>query len=289
VPVPALLAVVVVFAGLAYPVTGAALDYTTPAMIATIRALAGGALLLGVLPLLRSSLPRGARLWGWAVVIGACNTTLTLMGIAEGTARAGAAIAAVLLNSSTLIAAALAWLLLRESLGPVAIAGLIVGFAGVVLVVAATPGSVGHGSDLAVGITLALVGALGWAVAGLLMRRLVQHEPDLDVTGHSALQFLAGGILLLPVLAASGGSTEWASASLWASLLFLVVLGHVAVYVAFNDALAQWAAARVYVWQFLVPVVAVTVEIARGRSPGGVVLGGMALAIAGVALVSLRR
>jgi hypothetical protein len=48
----------------------------------------------------------GARLpstwagWGWALVIGFGNVTVTLAGIAEGTRLAGAAVASVLLNSA---------------------------------------------------------------------------------------------------------------------------------------------------------------------------------------------
>jgi hypothetical protein len=44
-------------AGVVYPVTGAALHYTSPIMIATLRALAGGAALTAMLPLMRSRLP----------------------------------------------------------------------------------------------------------------------------------------------------------------------------------------------------------------------------------------
>jgi hypothetical protein len=42
----------------------------------------------------------------------------------------------------------------------------------------------------------------------------------------------------------------------------------------------------VYAWTFLVPVVAVAVEATRGRLPGAVATVGMAVTIAGVAIVN---
>jgi hypothetical protein len=49
IPVEVVLGVSVVFAGLAYPVTGTALDLTSPALIAVARALVGGLIMLPVL------------------------------------------------------------------------------------------------------------------------------------------------------------------------------------------------------------------------------------------------
>lgn len=55
----------------------------------------------------------------------------------------------------------------------------------------------------------------------------------------------------------------------------------------FNLALRRIPATRATGWQFLAPVVAVVVEAARGDAPGLATVIGMALAIAGVAIVSL--
>ena len=59
-----------VAAGVVYPVTDSALNHTSPVMIATLRALAGGALLTVLLPFIGSHLPRTRRLWIWAFWIG---------------------------------------------------------------------------------------------------------------------------------------------------------------------------------------------------------------------------
>ena len=66
-PVSLILAVSMVAAGVVYPVTDSALNHTSPIMIATLRALAGGALLTILLPFMGSRLPRTRRLWMWTV------------------------------------------------------------------------------------------------------------------------------------------------------------------------------------------------------------------------------
>ena len=138
-PVSLTLAVSMTAAGIVYPVTDSALHHTSPVMIATLRALVGGALLTAILPLLRSRLPRTRRLWAWSAAIGFGNTTLTQIGISVGTARAGAAVAAVLLNSSPFFVALIARFALGESITPMRAAGLVIGFGGVLLVVFRTP------------------------------------------------------------------------------------------------------------------------------------------------------
>ncbi len=289
VPVEAVLGTSIVLAGLAYPVTAAALDLTSPALIAVTRALAGGLIMLPVLRLAGARLPRGARGWAWAALLGAGNITITLIAISEGTRLAGAAVASVLLNSAPFFVAVLARLFLGERLTPLRTAGLVAGFAGIVVVVAGEPGGDG-GTAIAEGAVVCLVGALAWALAGLGMRYLSVRDPAFDVWGATTAQFLSGGVLLLPYLAATGtGDTDWSSGRLWLSLAFLVVGAQVITYVGFYVALAQWASARVFSWTFLVPAVAVVVEALQGNLPSGVTLAGMVVVIAGVAMVTHPR
>jgi drug/metabolite transporter (DMT)-like permease len=258
-------------------------------MIATLRALAGGALLVGLLPVMGSRLPRTRRLWGWAFAIGFGNTTLTQVGISVGTQRAGAAVAAVLLNSSPFFVALIARFALAESITRLRAAGLIIGFTGVVVVVLSHPGTVGHGSRLAIGLVLSLLGALGWACGGVGMRVLTQREPELDIPGITAAQFLAGGVPLIPLLLLAGGSTDWGRPSLDAQLVFLILGGQVLVYLGFNAALSRWPSTRVYAWTFLVPAVAVVVQALRGALPSASAMVGVALVILGVAIVNHPR
>ena len=146
--------------------------------VATLRALVGGVALTAMLPLMGSRLPRTRRLWLWALAIGFGNTTLTQVGISVGTDRAGAAVAAVLANTAPFFVAIIARFVLAERITRLRAAGLVIGFAGVLLVVFADPGNIAHGPRLAIGLGLALLGALGWAGGGLGMRVLTEREPE---------------------------------------------------------------------------------------------------------------
>ena len=168
--IAAILGIAVVFAGVAYPVTAAALRFTSPSVIATTRALVGGLVMLPVLALVGSRLPRTWRGWAWACAIGTGNVVLTLAGIAEGTNLAGAAIASVLLNSAPFFAALFARVWLDERLAPKQVAGLLIGFTGILLIVSSAHNA--SGPHVAAGIIVCLSGALGWAAAGLGMRYL---------------------------------------------------------------------------------------------------------------------
>jgi len=289
VPVWLILTVSMTAAGIVYPVTGAALHHTSPIMIATVRALVGGLLLTAILPLMRSRLPRTRRLWIWAFAIGIGNTTLTQVGISVGTERAGAAVTAVLANSAPFFVAVIAWFALAEPITRLRAAGLVIGFGGVLLVVFSDPGQIAHGSRLVVGFVLALIGALGWAAAGVGMRVLSQREPDLDIPGITAAQFLAGAVPLIPLAVLAGGSTDWGRPVLLVQFAYLIIGGQILVYLGFNAALSRWPSTRVYAWTFLVPVVAVVIEAVQGALPGLGAMVGIVLVILGVAIVNHPR
>ena len=226
IPVAAILGVSMLVAGIVYPVTGSALDHTTPITIAAVRAIGGGVLLTLALPLLGSRLPRSRRLWTVAALIGFGNTTLTLVGISEGTSRAGAAVASVLLNTAPFFVAILGRIVLAERLSQLRLAGLVVGFAGVLAVVLSDPGDVAHGSALATGIVLALVGALGWAAAGLGMRWVSLREPELMSRDRRPRSSSAAAYLCCSCCSRRARPSG-DDASLWAALAFLVIGGQV--------------------------------------------------------------
>ena len=283
--VEAVLAVSVLCAGAAYPVTAAALHHTSASVITASRALAGGLLMLPVLRALGARLPRDRRSWTWAAGISVGNVVLTQAGIAEGTRLAGAAVTSVLLNSAPFFVALFARVWLGERLTRRQAAGLVVGFAGIVLIVGSQSGA--SGSNVAVGALICLTGALGWAAAGLGMRYLSTREPGFDVYGATTAQFLCGGILVLPYLLLDRPTpTAFASPEFWASMVFLVAGAQVVAYVGFYVALRHWTSARVFSWTFLVPAVAVAIVAVQGNLPGAAATAGLVVVVAGVAMVT---
>jgi drug/metabolite transporter (DMT)-like permease len=288
-PVPLLLLVTMLFWGAAFNVTEVALDHTTPAFTAFSRGAFGFLVLLPFLAAFGSRLPRTLRLWGFAAVMGFGGTTLSLAGLAEGTSRAGPAIAAVLLNTAPFFVAVIGRLALHERVTALRAFGLVIGFAGVLTIILA--GNSSSGEDIVIGAVLTLLGAVGYGSAGLLMRYLSLTGEPLDIMGLTAAQFLCGAVLLVPYLFLSGdvGASDWGSPDLWWSIAFIVIGAQVVAYLTFYAALTRWPSSRVYPWTFLSPVVAILIEAIRGNLPSALPTVGMAIVVAGLVVVNLPR
>jgi drug/metabolite transporter (DMT)-like permease len=288
-PVPLLLLVTMLFWGAAFNVTEVALDHTTPAFTAFSRGAFGFLVLVPFLGAFGSRLPRTLRLWGFAAVMGFGGTTLSLAGLAEGTSRAGPAIAAVLLNTAPFFVAVIGRLALHERVTALRAFGLVIGFAGVLTIILA--GNSSSGEDIVIGAVLTLLGAVGYGSAGLLMRYLSLTGEPLDIMGLTAAQFLCGAVLLIPYLFLSGdvGASDWGSPDLWWSIAFIVIGAQVVAYLTFYAALTRWPSSRVYPWTFLSPVVAILIEAIRGNLPSALPTVGMAIVVAGLVVVNLPR
>jgi drug/metabolite transporter (DMT)-like permease len=286
---PALLLLVTIFFwGTAFRASAIAAEHAAPIMITALRAAPAAIVLVVAALLLRSRLP-GRGLWLATAVTGLLMVTLTLEGIAEGTARAGPGNAAILTNASPFFVLVLARIFLGERTSPVALLGLVAGFAGVVVMVSSQIGDVADTGDFVLGMCLALLGALGWAVGVLLTKGLFTRHPDLDMVGFTVGQYVVGGaaaVVLAFALEGTGG-TDWGSGDLWGAVAWIAIGASAIATLTFFGALKRMSATTVTAWQFLAPVVAVVTEIVYGNTPDAVVLAGMGIAIVGVALVNL--
>jgi drug/metabolite transporter (DMT)-like permease len=286
---PALfLFVTIFFWGTAFRASAIAAEDTSPIMITALRAAPAAIILLVAVLALRSRLP-GRELWLWTAITGLLMVTLTLEGISEGTARAGAGNAAVLLNASPFFVLVLARIFLGERASLFGILGLLVGFAGIVLMVSSQLGDIADTGDFVLGMSLALAGALGWAIGVLMTKVLFTRHADFDMLGFTAAQYVVGGTAAVAIAFAleGTGGTAWGSGDLWGAIAWVAIGSSAIGTLTFFGALKRLSATTVTAWQFLAPVVAVIVEIVYGNAPGAVVLAGMGLAIVGVAVVNV--
>ena len=264
-------------------------EHAPPLTVAGLRTAPVVPVLLLALPILGARLPRG-RLLVWAIVSGLIMVALFQFALTEGVARIGAGNTVVLVNTPPLIVAVLAWLLLSERLTARAIVGLPLGFVGVVLLVSAQLSGDISTSALLTGVAFGLTAALGWALGTMLLRRVAQRYDDVDMAGITTVQFVVAGALLFPLaMAVNGvGDTDWGSAELWASVAWIGPVAGIAT-ILFFASLKRLPAARASAWLFLIPTIAVILEIARGKAPDALVLSGMFLTILGVALVNVPQ
>lgn len=174
--------------GTTYMTSTAFLPSGHPLLIATIRAIPAGLILL----LVARRLPTGS--WWWrSCVLGAVNIGIFFACLFVAADRLPGGVAAVVGGIQPLLVALLGWRLLSERLTVItAIAGT-AGVVGVALIVAPS------GAPLdPIGVAAALGGAVSMAVGTVLTKRWGTGQPPLAMT---AWQLLAGGLLLATLTA----------------------------------------------------------------------------------------
>ena len=164
------------------------LDSAPPVLFGGLRSVLGGAVMV-VLAFARSGRPALRETWPAYTVLTLLNVVLffTLQTLAILELPSG--LAAVLIYLQPVLVGVLAAPLLGESLTGSKIAGLLLGFAGIVVV--SVGAFSGHVSLLGVGY--AVVGALIWALGTIAFK---QYADRVDAWWAVAIPFLVGGLVL---------------------------------------------------------------------------------------------
>jgi drug/metabolite transporter (DMT)-like permease len=222
--------------------------------------------------------------WRSAAIIGAAMLFggNGLVSLAEQTVPSS--LAALLLATIPLWMVLIRGLVLRERVIWREVAGLLIGFGGIVLLV--DPFGGGH-TDL-VGVGLLLLAALSWASGSLFARRA--PLPGRPLVG-TAMQMLAGGVVLAVVGMASGelGDLELAAVSgeSLLGLAYLIVFGSWVGFAAYVWLLRSARTSLVSTYAYVNPVVAVFLGWAilgevitlRTLVAGGVIVAAVALIV----------
>lgn len=274
--------------GTTYLAIRVALESMPPLLMAAIRWIVAGALTLASLVIAGVRIPP-ARKWPGLAVLG-----VLLMGLGNGcVVWAEQTIPSGL--TAVLVAAIPFWMVGVERLmarlardahaEPISFrrfAGLVVGFAGIALLVWPEL-RLGAGAAFLLGAAATQVACLGWAIGSSYARRRHANE---NVLAASALQMLFGGLALLVAGLAAG---EWPRLSFNArttgALIYLIAAGSLAGYTAYAYALKYLPVATVSLYAYVNPVIAVALGTlvlgeplsSRLAMAGAVVLTGMAL------------
>ncbi|MEW6719685.1 MAG: DMT family transporter, partial [Thermodesulfobacteriota bacterium] len=235
-------------------------------------------------------LPRGAGQWIGLLSLGLTGVFLYnfffLKGLSFTTATNGSLIVAL----NPLITAVLSALLLTERIGPARWLGLLVALSGVAVVVSNGSFEALRSLSLNPGDLLLLGAPLMWALYTVLGKKVLARLPPLTATAYAAL---FGALLLLPAALlegplqeTAGGLTRWG----WLSVLQLSLLGTVAGFVWWYDAVAEMGASRAAAFVYLVPLFGVILShFILSEAVGAARIVGGALIVAGVYAGSLSR
>ena len=135
------------------------------------------------------------------------------------------------------------------------IAGLVIGFAGIVLIFYDYLHQI-QGKSFAFGITLAFLSVLAWTFGTVYSSK---QKPPVDILFSVGLQMLIAGSITLIVCFATGKYINIADAgnASWYALIYLIVFGSVVAYSAYVFAVSKLSPAFVSIYAYINPIVAV--------------------------------
>jgi drug/metabolite transporter (DMT)-like permease len=224
--------------------------------------------------------------WPKVLFMALAGVTTYHLALNTGEMRVPAGTASLIIALSPAVATMLSTLFLSERITPLKVGGLIVSFAGLVIVVAFGEGVQFNLRDLSYYL-LVLLAACVWGSYGVIGQVVMRRHPQVRVMATTLT--LAGlPLVALAPLSFWPRALAW-PASVWWSVAFLSLLCTVFAYVIWLNGIRYLGAARVQAFNYLVPLFAVLsgVALLGERITWGQALGG-ALIVAGVIAINRR-
>jgi len=228
-----------------------------PFVLASLRYMIAGPVLLGLCALLRVRMWPGGREMGMLALIGVLMLGFGNTAIIWSELYLSSGLTALLVATIPLYAALIEMFLPDEGGLPArGWVGVLIGFCGLAFLV--WPGLVSSlrgdwHQMIATGVVL--FGSLCWTVASVISRRA---EIRISGLAAAAWQMLFGGIFITVMMFASGRyhGTKW-GAQAWNATLYLVVFGSLVGYSAYIYLLDHVAVSKVATYAYVNPVIAV--------------------------------
>jgi drug/metabolite transporter (DMT)-like permease len=272
--------------GISFVATKIALAEVAPVALVVTRFAMGALLLHCLLAARGESLLPPRESVGALVVMGFFGVFVHQLLQANALRMTSAVSTGWLIGLTPIWSAVLAAVFLHERFGAMKVAGLVLGFAGTLLVVTrgelGVLASFGHAQ---VGDLLIVASTVNWAVYTVVGHATIRRLGALRAT---AGMMLAGTLLLLPIFLWQRAWHDWSllSAKGWAAVLFLGIGCSGAGYLLWYSALAKIGPTRVAAFLYIEPLVTLAAAMALiGERAGVATIVGGATVLAGVALV----
>jgi probable blue pigment (indigoidine) exporter len=236
---------------------------------AALRALVAGVALVTLATIRGRPRPAGARSWRLIGLLAVTNASIAFAAMFAGVDGLATGTAAVLTNAQPLLVLLPAWWLYGERVTARTSLGLVVGFAG--LLVVAVPGGGGSGA------WLSMLAAVAITAGTLLSRRLA----GVDVVQAVGWHFLIGGAVLAMVAAAVEGvpRIDWTPRFIL-SLAFLALVGSALAFWAWFTETLRSPLGQLAAWTFLAPVFGIAFGLLlTDERPGRWTVAGMFLVL----------
>jgi drug/metabolite transporter (DMT)-like permease len=252
----ALLLLVTALWGLNMTVMKTIVSYFDPAVLATERAGVTAVFMGAMLWQQRQTLRRTRMTRNQMATVLACAVLMVYVNqilLSAGLVRTTATNGSVAIALSPLVSSLMAAVMLRERLGPLRIAGVALGFGGVLIVVLQSPGA--RVADAGLGDAMVVASVVTFAVGGVLVQRLARET---DALYASAMIYVCGTLMLALHTAVVGAAPDlkawipgfWPLMLVLFSSLIAMTFGNL----AWNHAIVKIGVARVSLWFYWVPV-----------------------------------
>ena len=274
----------VVVWGSGFLATKVGLQYAPPFTFLTLRFVFGMLLVIPIALAVRPRWPDSFEQWLHVGIAGLLMHAVNLGGSHYAQYLGmSAGIAALVLALQPLVTAVVAEPFIGERLNRLQWTGVLLGFAGVALVV-------WHKIDLdamsAASLAAVLIALVAITAGTLYQRRFC---PAVDLRAASVVQFAATLLLMAPLALAFEGFRFQVSWQLLASIGFLVIFASIFAVNALHTLMRRGEATRVTSLLYLTPIIAVALEwLMFGIYPTWLTALGVVITCAGVALVALK-
>jgi drug/metabolite transporter (DMT)-like permease len=266
---------------------------TGPFMLVALRLLFGALGLVAVMLAQRTRLPRDRRTLLLYAFMGVFNTALPFVLITWGEQHIDSSLASILNGTVPLFTIIIAhfWLT-DEKITAARLAGLALGFAGIVVLVSrdlapealtgvlSGPGLWGQAAVLAA--------AISYAVAITFSRRNLRNQPPVLQAGMVLL--IADSLLWLVTPAVERPLNFPDTGLAWFAILWLGLLGSCAAYLLFFYLINAWGPTRASLVTYVFPVIGLVLGIVFLREPADWrLLVGSLFIVGGIGVVNLKR
>ena len=211
----------------------------------------GAALMLVPLLAARGELASLRRHWRPIAVVGFVNSALPFLCFAYAALTINAGVSAIFNSATPLFAAIVAWLWLGDRMTPLRIAGLAIGFSGV-LWIGWDKADFGPGGSAAA-IGACLLATMSYGIAPSLTKRRLGGVPPLAVAAGS--QVAAAIFLAVPALLAWPAQAP--SAPAWGMVALLAFFGTGLAYLLYFRLIVNAGPANAVAVTYLIPIFAV--------------------------------
>lgn len=264
------------------------LESIPPALMGGLRWTIAGSLLALFVRARGEPLPPSSR-WGGIALMGFLLLGLGNGGVVFAEQWVPSGLAAVLVATSPFwMAGVEAFLRDGERMRLSAVVGLLVGFAGILVLV--WPDLTVDRSDrkFLAGVIALQIASLGWALGSAYSRRFTRND---SILGTTALQMLAGGLMMMLAGLVRGEFGElYFTTRTAVALAYLSTLGAIGGFVAYTYALRHLNVSFVSLYAYINPVIAVALGVLLLGEPFDRRMAtAAALVFAGVAIVRWKR